>query len=92
MRLSHLQHGLVRPCGNRPPHHVPCFSQTSLRRGYMETDTLWLVSAGSLHLQQAEPIAGKGRADLHRAGTGGWWDWRTPRASFIPAQDNVLGS
>src|ERR1035441_3381746 len=32
MRLSHLQHGQVRRCGNPRPNHDPCFSQTSLRR------------------------------------------------------------
>ena len=42
----------------------------------METATLCLVSAGSLHLQQAEPIAGEGRRDFHYAGTGGCPDER----------------
>ena len=30
-----------------------------------------LLSAGSLHFQQAEPLEGKGHRDLHHAGTGG---------------------
>ncbi len=44
--------------------------------GYMETATLWLLSAGSPHLQQAEPIAGEGGRDFHHAGTGGCPDER----------------
>src|ERR1017187_6364453 len=35
-----------------------------------------LLSAGSLHFQQAEPVAGQGRRDLHHAGTGGCPDKR----------------
>src|ERR1039457_2402165 len=71
---------------------MPASPKPAFALGWMETATRWLLSAGSLHLQQAQLIAGKGHRDLHHAGTGGWGDWRTPRASFIPAQDNVLGS
>lgn len=42
----------------------------------METAALRLLSAGSLHFQQAEPKAGKGRRVLHHAGTGGCPDER----------------
>jgi hypothetical protein len=42
----------------------------------METATLRLLSAGSFYFQQAEPIVGKGRRDLHHAGTGGGPDGR----------------
>ena len=38
--------------------------------------TLWLLSVGSLHLQQAEPIAGEGGRELHHAGAGGCPDER----------------
>ena len=37
---------------------------------------LGLLSAGSLHFQQSEPIAGKGRWDFHHAGPGGCPDKR----------------
>src|ERR1035441_1218615 len=70
---------------------MPASPKPAFALGWMETATRWLLSAGSLHLQQAQLIAGKGHRDLHHAVTGGWGDWRTPRASFIPAQDNVLG-
>ena len=77
MRLSYFQQALLRRCGNQLPNHDPCFSQSSLsRQGDMETATLRLLSAGRLHFQQAEPIAGKGRRDLHHAGTGGCPDER----------------
>ena len=35
-----------------------------------------LLSAGGLHFQQAEPVVGKGRGDLHHASTGGCPDKR----------------
>ena len=61
----------------------------------METATLRLPSAGNLHFQQAEPIAGKGRRDLHHAGAGGCPDERHD-AEVIHALGNdraaVLGS
>src|ERR1035441_5965194 len=61
----------------------------------METATLRLPSVGSLHFQPAEPIAGKGRRDLHHPCTGGCPDER-PDAEVIHVLGNdraaVLGS
>ena len=42
----------------------------------MKDAMFWLLSAGSLHFQQAEPVAGKGRRDFRHAGTGGGPDER----------------
>jgi hypothetical protein len=56
-----------------PPDFPNPFSAV---KGDMETATLQVLSAGSLHFQQAELIAGEGRRDLHHAGSGGCSDER----------------
>ena len=54
----------------------------------MEAATLRLLSAGSLHFQQTQPIAGKGRRDLHYAGTNGCPDERHDAAVIqVPRND-----
>jgi hypothetical protein len=73
MRSSYFQQAVLCLCGNQLLNHDPCFTQS---KWDMETATLRLMSAGRFQFQEAEPIAGKGRRDLHHAGTGGCPDKR----------------
>ena len=58
----------------------------------METATLPSLPTRRLHFEQAEPIAGKERRDLHHAGPGSFPDERhdTEVIHVLEVHDNVI--
>ena len=75
-----------------PPYRLACCRPVSVLTFGTSIREASSSRFSYLRLLAIRTLCEPGRRDSHNSGTGGSGGRRTPRASFIPAQDNVLGS